>query len=819
VLNLLGGQQIEPVGHFEYFGADGLLKDEALGEYNKHGNDSWAYQQRGIDYITRDEFGYNADIQHRIFRGSNRQNYQRLILKAAANDNYPFANGAHIRDSYLQSLSQVAGQEMDERSHESIIMYANGQYWGVYDIREKVDDHDYTEFYYNQGRWDIDFLKTWGGTWAEYGSNADWNVFRNFVLNNDMTDPANYAIVEEQYETLSLIDYFVLNSYAVCSDWLNWNTGWWKGNNPQGQAKKWRYILWDLDASFGHYINYTGIPDQSANANICFPEFLGNPGGQGHVPIWNKLLTNEQFFAKYINRMSDLSNTYYSCEHLQHHLDSLIGIIEPEMQRQINRWGGTMAGWQQNVQEVRDFIQARCTYINTNILGCYDELDGPYQLTVQVQPAPGGRVQVNTIVPNSFPFSGTYFGGIQQTLTAIPNIGYTFSHWSTNVPGMIANPNSPEIQFSLTADVTFTAHFVPLINHQVTFIVEPTGAGRINVAGQMLTQFPNVVSLPAMVGNTIFALENPGYKFEKWEVAMPNVMTEGNLLINNNLLVNFPGVVKAIFSEKLYDISFDVQPAGIGTIDINGETIQEYPDFRQIWGDQITTLTAKTNRPFWVLDRWIMDHHVPDPSFVDADVEVEFANHDDVVARFVEIPNYEITFVTVPKDKGMIRFGDRIIDQFPHTERFAGGESHMLEAVEPFKFKFQKWDFRMRPTLTGTSPIMQYTVTRKDTIVLHLEERFSDVFIPNSFTPNGDSVNEIWKVIGTEVMQEGFSLVVYDRWGDLVFSTTDINQGWNGAKMNSEYYCPTGVYAYNLKYRNAITNQAQEVAGSITLIR
>jgi len=98
--NLLNGNQIKPRGSFEIFDNEGFLIDEATGEFNEHGNDSWAYSQRGFDYITRDQHGYNYAIRDDLFREKNREEYQRLIIKAAANDNYPFAPGnpAHIRD-------------------------------------------------------------------------------------------------------------------------------------------------------------------------------------------------------------------------------------------------------------------------------------------------------------------------------------------------------------------------------------------------------------------------------------------------------------------------------------------------------------------------------------------------------------------------------------------------------------------------------------------------------------------------------------------------------------------------------------------------
>ena len=100
-----------------------------------------------------------------------------------------------------------------------------------YDYREKVDDLDFTEYYYDQGYGNVDFLKTWGGTWTDIGDNTtqqEWNNLRDFIVDNDMNDVDNYQYVKSVYNTGSLIDYFILNSYVVCMDWLNWNTAWWR---------------------------------------------------------------------------------------------------------------------------------------------------------------------------------------------------------------------------------------------------------------------------------------------------------------------------------------------------------------------------------------------------------------------------------------------------------------------------------------------------------------------------------------------------------------------------------------------------------------
>ena len=273
---LNGDQTLRPRGSIEYYNKFKTRTTKAYGEYNEHGQDSWVHDQRSFDYITRDENGYNYALQEKIFALSDRDEFQRVIIRAAGDDNYPgIDSSAHLRDDYVETLSQLSGQHLDWRKSERIVIYANGQYWGIYAFREKVHDHDYTQYYYDQGKYDIQFIMLWGWTWAEYGGQQaldDWYELHDFILNNDMSNPFIYQAVAAQYDVTSLVDYVVLNSYVVCSDWLNWNVGWWRGLNPEGSHQKWAYILWDEDATFGHYINYTGIPAQSPYVSPCFPE-------------------------------------------------------------------------------------------------------------------------------------------------------------------------------------------------------------------------------------------------------------------------------------------------------------------------------------------------------------------------------------------------------------------------------------------------------------------------------------------------------------------------------------------------------------------
>jgi gliding motility-associated-like protein len=470
------GGTFEPTGNLELFEEDGSFIESAMGSFNKHGNDSWAYDQRGFDYIIRDEFGDNHKIDHQIFPNKARTEFKRLIFKSAANDNYPFEDGAHIRDAFVQTLSQRAGLLLDERTWRPCLVYLNGEYWGVYEIREKYDDHNFIEHYYNQAEFfgnneqGIQFLKTWGGTWQEYGAPdalPDWDALRAYIQNNNMGVPANFDYVDSLYNWRSLVDYFVINSFIVSQDWLDWNTAWWRGRNPQETKKKWRYTLWDMDACFGHYINYTGVPDVSSQADPCNAENLPDPGGQGHTTILTKLITeNETVEQYYKTRYIDLNNTYFSCSYTLPLIDSMLNTFSSEMPRQIQVWGGTLAGYDAAVQRLKDSISSRCQAINEGLIDCYD-LTGPFELTVDITPFGAGEVKVNSVWAPGFPWNAEYFGNIKTLLDASANPGYSFSHWEYTT-GPLDQPdqvksNSIDLQGPETITAVFLEDQSPVV--------------------------------------------------------------------------------------------------------------------------------------------------------------------------------------------------------------------------------------------------------------------------------------------------------------------------------------------------------------------
>jgi len=463
---LNGNSGLVPWGTFEFFNKDKVRTTSGYGEYNKHGNDSWVHPQRSVDYITRDECGYDYAIRERIFQVTERDEFQRVILRAEGDDNYPgIDTSAHTRDYCIQSLARHVGASLDVRDPVRCVVYVNGQYWGVYSIRQKVDDHDYTDYQYNQGKYDIQFNMTWGSTWAEYGGQQsldDWYDLYDYIMAHDLSVQEYYDHVDSLYDVTSIADYVIFNSWVVCSDWLNWNVGWWRGLNPEGTHRKWGYILWDEDATFGHYINYTGVPAQSPYVSPCFPEYILSSwqDPEGHIKVLNKLRGNPAFERYYVSRYIDLLNTGFKLDHMLNWVDSIVAIVEPEMPRQFVRWGGNMLQWQANINKVRNFIIARYDTVWSGLASCYG-LTGPYDIHVTVEPPTAGNIQLNSLTLSEFPWDARYFAGRDIKLTALEtNTAFEVDHWLLNNHAVLPSDTAHDVTLSLTMGDTLRAVFI-----------------------------------------------------------------------------------------------------------------------------------------------------------------------------------------------------------------------------------------------------------------------------------------------------------------------------------------------------------------------
>jgi len=741
---IANGNQITPVGGFELFEENGLFIDEGEGDFNEHGNDSWAYDQRGFDFILRDQYGYNGDLEHQIFPESTRDNFQRLILKPAASDNYSFEQGAHIRDAFIHTLSIRADMKLDERTWRPCVVYLNGNFWGVYEIREKADDHDYTDYYF--------------GTWEEYGApNAlnNWNALKNYIAANNMGNPTNFAYVDSLLNWESLCDYFMFNSFVVNQDWLNWNTAWWRGTDPLGDKKKWRYTLWDMDATFGHYVNYTGIPDNSANADPCNVENLPNPGGQGHTEILEKLINENPIVEQYyITRYADLANTYFSCDYLIPLLDSMVNEIAPEMTAQCQKWGGSYNDWQNKVTQLRNFINSRCTAITGGMIDCY-QLSGPFNVTFNVSPPLSGEIKVNSQWAPTYPWTTSYFGGIQTNLIAKALPGFIFDHWEYTI-GPMGTVITEDTNFiNITGIENITAVFVadnPDLDGDGCLNVDEIAAGT-------LTNNPDT--------------DGDGQ----------NDCIEIGADPSNPLDTDGDGIIDALESSNSDTdgdgVSDEADPGNTDPCvpnlnapncdsDGDGLTFSEEtsngtdPNNPDTDGDGLTDATEVTNGsdPLNPCD--------PDDSSPDCQIDTDNDGLTDA---------QESILCTSPTNADTD--GDGINDG---NEVTAGSDP-----CDP------------------CSPINSSV------------ECSEGIHIPTAFSPDGvgNNANNVYSIIAGKNIKSVY-FTIFDRWGNIILESSQKNFTWDGTYKQKP--CNSGIYAYQARVEY-IDGKREILTGNITLIR
>lgn len=886
--SLLSGNQINPTTGLEYFDASGTFQTESYGTTNKHGNDSWSYPQRGIDFISKDQYGYNYALQHQIFNSKPRMEFQRIIIKASAGDNYPFETtgnpyawgpstqlgSCHIRDQYVHTLSQKAGLHMDERTWAPSVLYVNGNYWGVYDTREKVDDADFTDYYHNSDSWfqtssnqdSLQFLKTWGATWSEYGGNTaqtEWNALANFITSNNMAVQANYDYVDSLYSIKSLSDYVILNSLCVTSDWLNWNTEWWRGKHVNANKKKWRYGLWDEDATFDHYIDYTGVGNTTPTADPCAPQNLGDPGGQGHIPILNALLQNPTFKQYYVMRYFDLLNTSLSCTRMITILDSMINVIDPEMPAQIarwNAWGGSYAQWQQNVLDLKNFILTRCTTVVNNFAPC-NGTTGPFPIKLNVVPAGAGTVDVNSINVSTFVWSATYPGGVNMNFVAHADSIYCFDYWEFQNHTPAPSSSDTAVTINLTMTDSIIAHFVlsgatPSITATNTTICPGDSTTLQASSGTSYSWSPsaslscstcqNPVATPTVATTyTVFltgacasgtatitiTMTQPGAPIVT--AASPTICVGSSTTLNVNGGSNFiwspatnlscttcPSPVASPTSTTTYSVTASggscINGTGAVTITVTQPTPPSVTAVNPtICIGNSTTLNVNGGSNF----TWS-----PSP-------DLSCTNCSNPVATPTATTTYSVTVspsnciggtsavtvnVTAPPTPTM--GGDATICSTGSAPLSASGGSGYTWSPSTGLTCINCPNPTASPNSTTTYTLIVSSSAPNcfgvDSVTVFVTGACPDIYVPTGFSPNGDNNNDMLYIFGGDVKQLHF--VVYNRWGQIVFETKDQTTGWDGTQNGK--LVQSGVYAYKLSVTDT-KGVVTSTSGNLTVIR
>ena len=458
------GELWEVPSYFSFFeGANEVLSDNV--GVRIHGGGTRALPQKSLRIYARG--GYGSDyLNHPFFPNQQHNQYKRIILRNAGQDF--FGPGTHLRDGFIQKLVEPIGVPIQD--YRPTILYINGEYWGIQNLRERYDKY-YFERKYGIPENQLHFLEDYQV--VNEGSNAHFSAMINYIEQNPLSNPTAYSHIQTQMNIENYTDYNIINIFAGNIDWPAHNLKYFRRNinyNPNaayGNDGRWHWALNDLDFGFG----YSGLYNQQFNMMAYVTDPIGGewpPNAPWSTFLIRSLLENESFKNGFINRFADLLNTVFQTDHMLAFLNETKAMIEPEIGKHIGRWGypaHNLAQWFTNLNRLVNFANNRPAIQKTHLINHF-ELTGTFELTVNVNNMSQGTIMVNRLhlnasnplMPqfNGYPWKGEYFSGVPLPITAIPQPGFRLQKWvNSNEEEFFENP----LYISPEENITYTAFF------------------------------------------------------------------------------------------------------------------------------------------------------------------------------------------------------------------------------------------------------------------------------------------------------------------------------------------------------------------------
>jgi uncharacterized repeat protein (TIGR02543 family) len=328
---------------------------------------------------------------------------------------------------------------------QPVLLFINGQSWGIYQIRERINSAFLAQ---NYGIETADFLDTPDNEAQQAviaGDRLHWEQFAEFIAAHDLADPENFAYIQTQVNLSNFVDYLILQLYAADTDWPEFNIHQFR---PRVQGGRWHWLFWDNDFSFQEVDKHTfGALMTSEKHDNNYT-----------VQLLRKLLQNESFRNRFLTRTADLLNGGLSPTIVSAQIDELASQITPDIAFEAERWA-IEGSWPDNIQKLHTFAQQRPDVMRQDIVEALN-LPGVAHVTFAAGrngPELAGQIVVNGQDSQPLPWSGIYFQDSLIEVEVIPPPGYAFVGWVDGAGGATAVTT-----IHITSDQTFRPQFAPL---------------------------------------------------------------------------------------------------------------------------------------------------------------------------------------------------------------------------------------------------------------------------------------------------------------------------------------------------------------------
>jgi hypothetical protein len=367
------GDNSERPVHMEFYEQGGKLGFEINAGVRINGNATRGFSQKSLRICFNEKYGTPV-LNYKLFPGYPLTQFNSIILRNSGND----WNKTMFRDGFMQSL--MAGSKLDIQQYRPAIVFINGEYWGIHNIRERFDEY-YIANKYKLSADSISILELSGQLVA--GNKDNERAFAEllrYAENNDLSKDENYNYLTSKIEIESFIDFIIANVYFCNSDWPNNNVKFWRYQaiiNSENHAPadgRWRWMLYDTDWGFG----YNALSTPATNL-ILKATSTGSIG-----VLFNSLLKNKKFTALFLQRFQYHLNTTFYAPEVLHKIDQFQARLDQDIHEHIDRWRviSSYTEWLNNIEIMRDFAQKR-PGLQAGQLNAFFGLKNNAQITIQ----------------------------------------------------------------------------------------------------------------------------------------------------------------------------------------------------------------------------------------------------------------------------------------------------------------------------------------------------------------------------------------------------------------------------------------------------
>ena len=443
------GMQWEREATITFFEADGTVGFTQNVGIRTFGGWSRSNRHKPLRVIARKRYDESDTIEYPVFPGLVKSGnpseplttFKQILLRSSGND----WESTMMRDALMQSL--VEGLGVDTQAYRPCIVFINGEFWGIYNIREAINEY-YIHDHYGVDFKDIAILEGKSSPYGMelyYGVEEDAKEFNDlieFARENDLSVRENYEYVAGRIDIDNFIVYHAAQIYFGNTDWPGNNVKVWRKRTdeidpdaPPGHDGRWRWLLYDTDFGFALYDIHSTVTHKTL-------EFATKEGGtEWPNPDWStallrSLLKNEEFRTRFITTFVDLLNTRFSPDYVTERVLEMRAVIEPAMQEHVERWminNGSVDEWKRKTNALIGFGLERQRFIVRDLRNYFSLQSFKISLELSEPEAGIVRFNGNDIKIKGSRWNGVLMEDIPVTLEAVPAPGYRFAGWDTNL--------------------------------------------------------------------------------------------------------------------------------------------------------------------------------------------------------------------------------------------------------------------------------------------------------------------------------------------------------------------------------------------------